>query len=104
MKRFHIHCLLYDDYQYNKQLIIKPYDIHSDGKTALTADYTIDFELPASALNFEESNWMVYGVAGIGYISAPERATVDTSVAHGGKQSLKVFFLKSSAGPSQGGL
>lgn len=69
----------------------------------LAAEYQVDFELPASGDGFTESDWMAYGLAGIRHVTAPERASVDSAVAHDGKQSLKVFFPEFSVGPSQGG-
>jgi len=61
----------------------------------IAADYQIDFELPAPAKGFEEADWLAYGVTGVGWITAGERASIDDQVAHGGEQSLKIFFPKS---------
>lgn len=67
------------------------------------ADYSIDFEQPGSSEGFDIPDWLSYGLKGIGYLSAPERASIDKHVAHSGQQSLKVIFPKSSVGPSRGG-
>lgn len=71
--------------------------------TALAQDYVIDFELNTSTGSFEAADWLAYGLAGVGWTQATERAVIDTQVAHGGKQSLKIFFPKSAVGPSEGG-
>lgn len=70
---------------------------------AWAADYEIDFELPASPGSFEKADWEAYGLTGFGHLTAPERASLDTQVSHGGNQSLKIYFPESSVGPSQGG-
>lgn len=69
----------------------------------LAEDYAVDFELQTSSPGFDKSDWLSYGLKGIGYVSASERAAIDNQVAHGGRQSLKIRFPKSSVGPSQGG-
>lgn len=66
-------------------------------------DYSVDFERQASSEGFDKTDWLSYGLTGIGYLSAPERASIDKQVAHSGQQSLRVFFPKSSVGPSRGG-
>ena len=70
---------------------------------ASAEDYAVDFELPASSDGFEKSDWVAYGISDIEYIAATDRASIDPEIAHGGRQSLKVTFPKSSVGPSEGG-
>ena len=70
--------------------------------TASAADYTIDIELTAPHGSFEKTDWIAYDKAGIGYLDAPERASLDTAISQGGNQSLKVYFPQSSVGPSRG--
>lgn len=67
------------------------------------AAYAADFELPAAQSGFTEEDWKNYGFSDIGHLTAPERAALDTGVAHGGLQSLRVFFPRASVGPSEGG-
>lgn len=67
------------------------------------AEYHIDFERPAQAEGFSESDWAAYGLAGVGFVQAPQRALLDDSTAHSGGQSLRIVFPKASVGPSEGG-
>lgn len=69
----------------------------------LPVDYRVDFEQAAPAEGFEKADWEAHGFADIAYITAPQRASIDKQVAHGGNQSLRLSFPKSSVGPSQGG-
>jgi hypothetical protein len=69
----------------------------------VAADYQIDFELPSPSQGFEKADWLAYGVTGVGWLTAGERASIDDQVAHGGEKSLRVFFPKSAVGPSRGG-
>jgi len=66
-------------------------------------DYAVDFERPAGPGEFTQADWMAYEVTGVAYVSAPERAALDKQVSHGGHQSLRIYFPKSSVGPSEGG-
>lgn len=70
---------------------------------AWSADYTVDFERPAGATGFSQDDWRAYDFHNVAFVSASERAALDTHVAHGGGQSLKISFPRSSVGPSQGG-
>jgi len=72
-------------------------------KPALATDYEIDFEHHSPQDGFQESDWMSYGLEGIGHLTAPERASPDSRVVHNGNQSLRLFFPESSVGPSEGG-
>jgi hypothetical protein len=67
------------------------------------AEYIVDFELEKSADGFERADWLAYGFNDVGWVTASERASIDTKNSHQGKQSLKVFFPAASVGPSQGG-
>ena len=67
------------------------------------AEYRIDFERPALSQGFSKSDWAAYGLAGVGFVQAPQRASLDDSIAHSGKQSLRIVFPKASVGPSEGG-
>jgi len=71
--------------------------------TVWALDYKIDFELPAGSERFESADWLAYDLHGLGFYRAPDRASIDSSMAHGGRQSLKIVFPRSSVGPSQGG-
>ena len=70
---------------------------------AWSAEYSIDFERPAATEGFNKADWLAYGISGIGYVAAPERAGIDKQNAHTGAQSLRISFPQSSVGPSQGG-
>lgn len=70
---------------------------------AMATDYFVDFELQTNEDGFDRCNWLAYGPSDVGWVTASERASIDNRVAHDGQQSLRVFFPKSSVGPSQGG-
>jgi len=71
--------------------------------SAFADSYSIDFEHPTTESGFEKSDWMAYGPADIAYINGPDRASIDATVAHSGKQSLKITYPQASVGPSKGG-
>lgn len=66
-------------------------------------DYSINFERPAPTEGFEEEAWLAYEPAGVRYVTAPGRASLDRQVAHTGSQSLRITFPGGSVGPSEGG-
>lgn len=67
------------------------------------AQYAIDFERPAQAGSFAKAGWEAYDSADLGFVGGVERATIDTTVAHTGRQSLRITFPAGSVGPSEGG-
>jgi len=75
----------------------------SFGNAAQADDYSIDFERQGPAAGFEKSDWLAYDVDDVAWVGGEERASIDPDVAHGGHQSLRIFFPKSAVGPSQGG-
>jgi len=70
---------------------------------AIATEYVVDFERQTPAIGFERADWLAYGLSDVGWVTASERATLDTGVSHGGRQSLKVAFPKSAVGPARGG-
>lgn len=68
-----------------------------------SAEYRVNFELPADGPGFSQEDWRAYGFYDVGFVSAPERAVRDANNAHGAGNSLKIFFPRSSVGPSRGG-
>ena len=69
----------------------------------LSEGQRIDFEQAPRASGFEQADWEVYAPVGVDFVKAPERASVDDSYAHSGRQSLRVDFPRGAVGPSRGG-
>lgn len=65
--------------------------------------HIIDFERPVQPGQFTEKDWEVYDGIRVAYVEGPERASIDESHAHSGKQSLRISYPEGSVGPSRGG-
>ena len=76
------------------------------GPAVLKADrpeHRIGFEAPAHAAGFRAADWEAYAPAGVRFVDGPERASLDDTLFHAGRHSLRIDYPKGAVGPSQGG-
>ena len=70
---------------------------------AVATDYSVDFERQSPMDSIQTADWISLGFPGVGFVNGPERTLLDSQVAHGGTNSLRITFPEGAVGPSKGG-